>query len=62
MKVGDLVLINDLCAQSDLVGTVGTVIETGIREDWHSWLLAGVLTHKGVVRFREDPPQLEAVE
>tara|TARA_B100001123_G_scaffold451191_2_gene628259 strand:- start:1781 stop:1969 length:189 start_codon:yes stop_codon:yes gene_type:complete len=62
MKVGDLVKINDLCAQLDLVGTMGTVVETGIKEEWHSWLLAGVLTNKGVIRFREDTPQLEVIE
>ncbi len=62
MQVGDLVMINDLCAKPELVGTVGTVVEIGITEEWHSWLLAGVLTAKGVIRFREDTPQLEVVE
>lgn len=61
MKVGDLVRINDLCAKPDLVGTMGTVVETGITEEWHSWPLAGVLTAKGVIRFREDTPQLEII-
>ena len=61
MKVGDLVLINDLCTDPVLVGTVGTVIETGIKEGWHSWVLAGVLTVKGLVPFREDSPQLEVI-
>ena len=61
MKVGDLVMINDLCAKPDLVGTIGTVVETGIKEEWHSWLLTGVLTRLGVIRFREDTPQLEPV-
>jgi len=60
MKVGDIVRINDLCADSTLVGTMGLVVETGVTEDWHSWLLATVLTNKGAVRFREDTPQLEA--
>ena len=61
MKAGDLVRINDLCAQLDLVGTVGTVIETGITEEWHSWVLASVLTVNGLVKFREDTPQLEVM-
>ena len=61
MKPGDLVLINDLCAKPALVGTMGTVIETGIKEGWHSWLLASVLTVNGLIRFREDTPQLEVV-
>jgi len=61
MKVGDLVLINDICTRASLVGTTGTVVETGITEEWHSWLLAGVLTVEGIIRFREDTPQLEVV-
>jgi hypothetical protein len=61
MKVGDLVRLGDLCANETLRGTVGTVIETGIKEDWHSWILASVLTVMGPVKFREDTPQLEVV-
>ena len=61
MKVGDIVRINDLCADSALVGTTGLVVETGIIEHWHSWYLAAVLTDKGTVRFREDTPQLEVL-
>ena len=61
MKVGDLVMINDLCAKPNLVGTVGTVVETGVKEEWHSWSLAWVLTINGLVKFREDTPQLGVV-
>ena len=61
MQIGDLVLINDLCAKPSLVGTMGTVVETGIKEEWHSWLLASVLTVNGLVKFREDTPQLEVM-
>ena len=61
MKVGDLVLINNLCRRDALHGTVGTVVETGIEEEWHSWILASVLTVGGLVKFREDTPQLEVI-
>jgi len=61
MKVGDLVRIGDLCANETLCCTMGTVIETGIHEEWHSWVLVSVLTVIGPVRFREDTPQLEVV-
>jgi len=61
VKIGDLVKINDLCTNPKLVGTVGTVVETGIKEPWHSWVLASVLTTHGLVNFREDTPQLEVI-
>tara|TARA_Y100000310_G_C20168096_1_gene572335 strand:+ start:374 stop:562 length:189 start_codon:yes stop_codon:yes gene_type:complete len=61
MKVGDLVRIGDLCTNETLHDTVGTVIETGITEEWHSWILASILTTNGIVRFREDTPQLEVL-
>ena len=61
MQIGDIVQVNDLCTHAALQGSVGTVVETHIEEEWHSWLLAGVLTAKGVLRFREDTPQLEVV-
>jgi hypothetical protein len=61
VKPGDLVRIGDLCSNETLRGTMGTVIETGITEEWHSWLLASVLTVNGIVKFREDTPQLEVV-
>ena len=61
MQPGDLVRINDLVASETLCGTIGTVIETGIREEWHSWILASVLTVNGLVKFREDTPQLETI-
>jgi len=61
MKAGDLVRLGDLCANPTFHGTVGTVIETGIKEEWHSWVLVSVLTVNGIVRFREDTPQLEAI-
>ena len=61
MKAGDLVRINDLCAQLDLVGTVGTVIEICSKNRWGPWPLASVLTIQGIVRFREDTPQLEVM-
>ena len=61
MKVGDLVRIGDLCSNETLQSTVGTVIETGITEEWHSWALASVLTVNGLVKFREDTPQLEII-
>ena len=61
MKIGDLVQIGDLCANETLRGTMGTVIETGIREEWHSWILASVLTVNGIVKFREDTPQLKRI-
>ena len=61
MQVGDLGKINDLCAQLDLVGTVGTVVEICSKNRWGPWPLASVLTIQGVVRFREDTPQLEVV-
>ena len=61
MKVGDLVRLGDLCSNETLRGTVGTVIETGISEEWHSWILASVLTANGLVKFREDTLQLEVI-
>ena len=61
MKVGDLVEINDLCRNPKLVGTVGTVVEIGIKEPWHSSILASVLTTQGLVRFKEGTPQLEII-
>ena len=61
VKVGDLVRINDLCSNKTLSDTTGTVIEIGIEEEWHSWLLASVLTVSGLVKFREDTPQLEVI-
>ena len=61
MKVGDLVRINDLCRDRSLVSTMGTVVETGIKEAWHTWSLAWVLTINGLVKFREDTPQLEVI-
>jgi len=61
VKAGDLVRINNLCSNETLRGTIGTVIETGIEEGWHSWLLMSVLTVDGIVNFRADTPQLEIV-
>ena len=61
MKVGDLYLINDLCANSALVGEVATVIETDIKEEWHSWTLVSLMTSQGFIIFRADTPILEAV-
>ena len=61
MKVGALVRINDLCANNNLVGTLGTVTEICNKNRWGPWPLASVLTIEGIVRFREDTPQLEVI-
>ena len=61
MKIGSLVYINDLCRQSTLVGTLGTVIEIDNKDRWGPWPLAVVWTIEGIVRFREDTSQLEIV-
>ena len=61
MHVGDVVQVNDLCANSRLHGAIGTVIDGPIHESWHSWELMVVLIAGELVKFRQDTPQLEVI-
>ena len=60
-SIGDLVQVNDLCANPTLRGALGTVVETGLTEKWHSWSLIKVLVNGKLLQFRSDTPQLEVV-